>query len=154
MTEFTVRLATTADIAAVTSCVKSAYQHYIQRMGIPPAPTLEDYKSVIDNHPVWVAELTDGHLAGVLVLKPNPPDSMLLDNIAVHPHAQGKGIGKYLLDLAESEARKLGLEKITLYTHQLMRENLAIYSALGYVETERKTVQGYDRIYMEKRVVP
>jgi hypothetical protein len=35
-------------------------------------------------------------------------------------------------------------------THEAMTENQAIYARLGYVETGRRSEDGYRRIYMEK----
>jgi GNAT superfamily N-acetyltransferase len=70
----------------------------------------------------------------------------------VAPDRQGRGIGRTLLDFAEAEAVRCGWGTITLYTHALMVENLAIYAARGYVERERRREKGFDRVYMEKRV--
>ena len=57
-----------------------------------------------------------------------------------------------LLDFAEAEAARCGWETITLYTNALMIENIAIYAARGYVERERRTEKGFDRVYMDKRL--
>jgi ribosomal protein S18 acetylase RimI-like enzyme len=75
---------------------------------------------------------------------------MLLDNVAVRPECQGKGIGRCLLDLAEATAKGRGYVALDLYTHGRMTENMEMYKRLGYVETERKTEQGYNRVYMRK----
>lgn len=52
--------------------------------------------------------------------------------------------------VAEEEARRLRLATVTLYTNELMSENIELYKKLGYRETERKTEQGYQRVYMSK----
>ena len=145
-----IRIATISDVQGIAVCVKAAYQHYIDRIGKPPGPMLADYIKVIENHIVFVAEADD--IVGVLVLIQGS-GNILLDNIAVHPEQQGKGLGKYLINLAESEAVQRGFKKIQLYPHQVMTENFEIYKSMGYLETERKNVQGYDRIYMEKHLV-
>ncbi len=144
-----IRVATTSDLTGIADCVKAAYAHYVDRIGKPPGPMLDDYLEVVENHSVFVAEADD--IVGVLVLIQDS-GNMLLDNIAVHPEQQGKGLGKHLIDLAESEAAKRGFDKLQLYTHQSMTENYEMYNSLGYLETERKNVQGYDRIYMEKHL--
>ena len=142
-----IRLATTADATGIADCVKAAYEHYVDRIGKLPGPMLDDYLEMVEKHLVFVAE-ADG-IVGVLVLIQDS-GNMLLDNVAVHPAQQGKGLGKRLIDLAESEAAKRGFDRLQLYTHRSMTENYEMYSSLGYLETERKNVQGYDRIYMEK----
>ena len=62
----------------------------------------------------------------------------LLDNIAVRPDRQGRGYGRQLLNFAEAEAIRQGWNAITLYTHVLMVENIAIYTARGYAKRERR----------------
>jgi predicted N-acetyltransferase YhbS len=67
---------------------------------------LDDYAEVIRGHHVSVAEL-DGDVGGVLVLKVTD-EGFLLDNVAVDPRHHGKGVGRRLLELAESEAHRAG----------------------------------------------
>jgi GNAT superfamily N-acetyltransferase len=111
---------------------------------------LDDYAARIAAGQVWVQE-ESGAIDGILVLE-NGPDCFLLDNIAVRPGRQGRGIGRQLLDFAEAEAARLGWAAVTLYTNALMHDNIAIYTARGYVERERRREKGFDRVYMEKRV--
>ena len=131
-------------------CIDAAYRHYIPRMGKPPGQMLEDYAEVIRRHAVFVAEEA-GETAGVLVLV-ETESGLLLDNVAVHPAHQGKGLGRLLLERAESEARERGYAHLELYTHECMTENIAWYKRNGYAETVRKTEteHGYKRVYMRK----
>ncbi len=39
---------------------------------------------------------------------------------------------------------------LKLYTNEVMLENIAIYSHLGYVEVDRKTEDDYKRIFLRK----
>ena len=142
-----IRKAKTTDAIPIQRCVEAAYQHYIVRIGKPPGPMLDDYCKVIKQHTVYVAE--DSEVIGVLVLI-RTQSGILLDNIAVHPKHQGKGLGSRLVKFAESEARKQGYENLDLYTHEYMKENIKIYAALGYIETDRKIERGYNRVYMQK----
>lgn len=133
---------------AVRDVVHEAYRHYIARIGKPPGPMLDDYAQRIADAQTWVLEDAGG-IAGILVLE-ETADSLLLDNIAVAPGQQGKGVGRALLEFAEAEARRRGFTAIHLYTHELMTENLSLYSRIGYVETYRITEKGFDRVYMHK----
>ena len=65
---------------------------------------------------------------------------------------QGHGVGRRLIEFAESEARRLGHTELRLYTHVTMTENIALYSRLGFVETGRGREAGYDRVFMTKRL--
>jgi GNAT superfamily N-acetyltransferase len=135
---------------ALRDVVLIAYQHYVATIGRPPAPMLDDYAARIGAGQAWVFEDLGG-VAGVLILE-DGPDCFLLDNIAVRPDRQGLGIGRQLLDFAEAEAARCGWDAITLYTNALMVANIAIYSARGYVEYERRAEKGFERIYMRKRL--
>ena len=145
-----IRLATLADAGPVRSIVDAAYGHYIARIGKPPGPMLDDYTRRIADRQVWVLE-DDGPIVGILVLEQGP-HGVLLDNIAVLPERQGRGFGRALIEFAEAETRRRGFGEIHLYTHALMSENIALYRRIGFVETQRVTEKGYDRVYMTKRL--
>ncbi len=145
-----IRKAHAEEADALRDVVRSAYQHYVPVIGREPAPMLDDYPARIASGQAWVLEDSHG-LAGVLVLE-DGPDCFLLDNIAVRPDRQGSGFGRRLLDFAEAEAIRCGWDAITLYTNALMVQNIAIYAARGYVETERRREKGFKRVYMEKRL--
>ena len=108
-----------------------------------------DYAALLEVGEVWVAAAADGSVVGVLVLQPEA-ESLLLENVAVAPAAQGRGIGRALIAHAEQRARELGLPEVALYTNRLMTENLRLYPALGYVETGRRREDGYDRVFFRK----
>jgi GNAT superfamily N-acetyltransferase len=79
----------------------------------------------VARHPRGAA-VEDGKIAGFSILIPQP-GYLLLQNVAVLPAAQGRGIGARLLARAEEHARSLGLPEIQLYTNDAMTENLAYY---------------------------
>jgi GNAT superfamily N-acetyltransferase len=145
-----IRRARAAESDMVRDVVLSAYRRYVAVIGTEPGPMLDDYAALIAADQVWVLEDTAG-IAGALVLQ-DGPDCFLLDNVAIRPDRQGRGFGRLLLDFAEAEAARCGWETITLYTNALMIENIAIYAARGYVERERRTEKGFDRVYMDKRL--
>ena len=144
------RSATEGDAAAIASCVGAAYRRYIRRIGKRPGPMRADYRRVVRERDVLVAE-DDGKILGVLVLG-RDRKGFLLDNVAVHPAAQGRGIGRALLARAEAEAKRAGHRAIWLYTHERMSENRARYERIGYVEFSRRTEHGFPRVYLRKRL--
>src|SRR5689334_24286259 len=101
-----IRLAVPQEAAAVRDLVRSAYQHYVPRIGREPAPMTDDYVRRIADGQCWVL-IEDAALAGVLVLE-EQSDCFLLDNIAVAPDRQGQGHGRTLLDFAEAQAYRAG----------------------------------------------
>jgi ribosomal protein S18 acetylase RimI-like enzyme len=146
-----IRRAEPQDCAAVEAIVEAAYSVYVERIGKPPGPMLDDYIRLIDEGAVSVLEAPDRVLAALIVLLPKA-DHLLLDNIAVRPDHQGQGIGRRLITFAESEARRLGYGELRLYTHEKMTENIALYTRLGFRETGRGREAGYDRVFITKPV--
>jgi ribosomal protein S18 acetylase RimI-like enzyme len=115
-------------------------------MDQPPGPVQHDYAPEIAAGQVW---LVGRPPMAAIVLVP-AEDYLLVNNIAVHPSAQGQGIGRQLMDFAERQATTAGLGLLTLYTHETMVENIAFYTRLGYRETDRRTDDGFRRVFMEK----
>ena len=144
----TTRPARASEAAAVQRLVLDAYQHYPPRIGVTPAPMTADYTALVAGGHVHVAE-QDGELVGVLVLAPHP-DHLRIENVAVVPAAQGRGIGTTLLAVAEREAADRGLPELRLFTHERMTENIAYYSRQGYVETHRTDDGGFHRVHFAK----
>jgi ribosomal protein S18 acetylase RimI-like enzyme len=141
-----VRQANAADLDAIHAIIQAAYAKYLTQMPKPPAPVLRDYRGYVEAGTVWV---TGNPITGLISLTP-AGDSLLIENIAVHPAAQGTGLGGRLMQFAEQQATQRNLPRLTLYTHEVMTENQAIYAHLGYREVERRAEDGYRRIYMEK----
>ena len=146
----TIREAVLSDLDGVRDCARQAYALYVPRMGKEPAPMVADFEVQIRAGRLHVAEL-DGEVAGFVVFYPRG-DHFHVENVAVLPSAQGKGIGKALLGLAEDEARRLGLPAVELYTNVKMVENQAFYPALGYLETDRREEDGFSRVFYRKEL--
>ena len=148
MADIALRPALPADAPGVAACVCEAYVHYIERIGRQPGPMLEDYARVIAEAMVHVASHGD-LVVGAIVLK-TTDEGFYLDNVAVRPSVRGIGVGRMLLQLAESEAGRLGYTSLYLATHELMVENRALYSRIGYVEYDHRVVNGFPRVFFRK----
>ena len=140
------RQATPADLPRVREVIAAAYAKYLTRMDRPPAPMLRDYTGPAEQGLVWVV---GDPVVGLVSLTPEP-DSLLIENIAVHPDAQGAGLGRRLLEFAEQEAARHRLSQVSLYTNEVMTESQAVYARLGYREVRRATDHGYRRIFLAK----
>jgi len=133
----------------VAELVGAAYGHYVPRIGRLPSPMREDYAEVIRTRAVTIAERADS-VIGVIVLAVTD-EGFLIENVAVHPSHQRRGIGKALLQFAEAEAQQAGFDSIYLYTHEKMSENRALYASLGYEQYER-AVNDAPRVFMKKQL--
>jgi ribosomal protein S18 acetylase RimI-like enzyme len=131
--------------------VRAAYEGYVERLDGPPRPMLDDYAAVVRRARVTVAE-RDGEIAGLVVLDVDD-EGFVVDNVAVAPAHQGRGVGRALLEHAEAAAREAGFESIHLYTHEKMTENQALYARVGYVEYARRQHGSHRLVYLRKRLV-
>lgn len=147
-----IRKAGQPDLIAVAACVDAAFQPYVTVVGKPPAPMVADYALLIGRGSVHLLE-EEGALLGVIVLEPCA-DHLFVETLAVPPEHQRKGAGSRLMRFAETEARRFGLPEIRLYTHEAMTGSIAFYRALGFTESERRTEDGYARIYLTSPVAP
>ena len=145
-----IRAACAADVLAIREIVEQAYRHYIPRIGKQPGPMLDDYAARVAEGVVRVIA-EESIIAGIIVLLPRP-EYLLLDNIAVAPGRQGSGLGRRLLSFAEAEAVRCGYREIRLYTHQTMTENQRLYAAIGYEVIGHGTEDGFERVFMHKRL--
>src|SRR5215472_1018282 len=124
------RRATADDLPAIRAVIDAAYARYLTRMDKPPAPMLRDYGPSVEDGTTWV---TGSPIMAVLTLY-RREDHLLIENIAVHPGAQGRGLGRDLLVFAEREAIRRGLTRMALVTHEVMTENHVIYNHSGSTE--------------------
>jgi GNAT superfamily N-acetyltransferase len=88
-------------------------------------------------------------VVGAIVLKLTD-EGFYVDNVSVRPAVKGQGVGRLLLELAETEARRQGYTSIYLATHERMTENRSLYSRIGYVEYAHRVVNGFPRVFFRK----
>jgi ribosomal protein S18 acetylase RimI-like enzyme len=143
-----IRPAILDDLDAVQSCAEQAYALYVPRMGRNPAPMVADFGAQISAGHVHVIEV-DGAVAGFIVLYPRG-DHIHVENVAILPAVQGRGIGRALLAFAEDDAKRRGLAALELYTNAKMTENQTFYPRLGYTETGRHEEDGFARVFYRK----
>lgn len=145
-----IRPARAGDRAAVERVARAAYAVYVPRIGRAPAPMLADFAAAIAAGRVWVA---GAPVAGYAVAYPRG-DHWHLENVAVAPAAQGRGLGHALIAHVEALAARAGARAIELYTNAAMTENLALYPRLGYARTGRRVEDGFDRVFFRKALAP
>ena len=119
----------------IAEIVQAAYGPWVERIGGKPRPMTADYSEVVRAKDVFVIE-RDHEIAGLIVLD-ETDQGFEVDNVAVAPEHRGCGAGRMLLEHAEAEARRRGLDAVHLLAHEKMSENLALYDRIGYVEYGR-----------------
>ena len=130
------RLAMVDDLGTVQALTGAAYAPYTALLGYPPLPATEDHRPRVEAGQVHLAEVA-GTVVGLLVLERHPDHAMIY-SVAFLPECQGEGHGLALLRLAEEEARSWGAPELRLYTNALMKRNIGLYAAIGFLETGRR----------------
>ncbi|MDL2401521.1 GNAT family N-acetyltransferase [Rhizobium mayense] len=95
------------------------------------------------NEIAYVA-LDGDRLAGCIFCRLEP-SSLYIGKLAVLPAAQGKGIGRRLLKLAETTAQELGLDVLQLETRIELVGNHATFAKWGFAKTAESRHAGFDR---------
>ena len=109
-----------------------------------------DYdRAVVEHIDLWEE---DGEPLALIEVIP-AVNHLLIENIAVRPDQQGKGLGDKLLHHAEGLARSLGFDETQLYTNAAFASNVSFYSRRGYQEYRRATiVPGSVTVFMRKSI--
>src|SRR3569623_1485025 len=75
-----------------------------------------------------------------------------IENIAVLPEAQGRGLGRRLLAHAETLAREANQPQTRLLTNAAFADNVALYKRTGYVIDREEPFMNGITVYMCKEL--
>lgn len=145
-----VRQAVASDAPAIRELTRAAYAKWVAVIGREPKPMTADYDEALRKHRIDLLSL-DGELAA-LVETIAEPDHLLVENVAVAPGFQGRGLGRHLMAHAEQLAVALGYGQIRLYTNKLFAENVQLYGRLGYRVDREEVLAGGTAVHMSKLI--
>ncbi|UCF15670.1 MAG: GNAT family N-acetyltransferase [Phycisphaerales bacterium] len=131
------RRASNRDREEITGLVYNVLEEY----GLKPDPGATD-ADLLDIEQSYFARggvffvLEDRHceIIGAYGLYPLENQMCELRKMYLHKSHRGTGLGKFLLDNALAQARKLGFTKVTLETASVLEEAIALYESYGFVE--------------------
>ena len=144
------RLAGPGDAAAIRDLTRAADAKWVPLIGREPKPMGADYAAAVRAHRFDLLEV-DGVLTG-LVETIAAADHLLIENVAVAPAFQGRGLGRRLLARAEAVAASGGISEMRLYTNRMFLENIALYRRIGYAVLGEEDVGVGVVVHMGKRV--
>ncbi len=127
---------------------REAYAKWVPVIGREPMPMKADYEEAVRQHRIDLAFL-DGGLAA-LIQTIDKGDHLVIENVAVAPAFQGRGLGRYLLAHAEQVARELGYAEVRLYTNKMFEANVRLYLGFGYRIDRQETSSLGVTVYMSK----
>ena len=144
------RPAEPADAAAIRDIVRAAYAKWVPVIGREPLPMRADYDNAVAEHPFDLA-VEDGGIVGMIETM-LADDHLWIENVCVSPQAQGRGIGRLLLDLAERKAIEAGRAELRLLTNGAFEANVSFYKRHGYTIDHEEPFMNGVTVYMSKRL--
>jgi ribosomal protein S18 acetylase RimI-like enzyme len=145
-----IRQAMATDAAAIRELTRTAYAKWVPLIGREPKPMTADYDAALRDHRFDL--LYVGGSLAALIETIREADHLLVENVAVSPEFQGRGLGRRLMARAETLAKSMGFGEVRLYTNQRFAENIALYRRLGYrIDREEGLPVGVV-IHMSKRL--
>jgi GNAT superfamily N-acetyltransferase len=148
--DWTIRRAGDADVEAIRDLTRLAYAKWVPLIGREPKPMLADYAAAVRRHWIDLIDI-DGGLVALIETIP-AADHLLIENVAVAPDHQGRGLGQALMAHAERLAAQLGVGEIRLYTNRRFAANVALYLRLGYSIDREEVFKGGIVAHMSKRI--
>jgi ribosomal protein S18 acetylase RimI-like enzyme len=144
------RPAEPADAVAIRDIVRAAYAKWVPMIGREPLPMRADYDKAVAEHPFELA-VAEGRIVGMIETL-LADDHLWIENVCVAPEAQGRGIGRLLLERAERKAFEAGQSELRLLTNGAFEANVSLYKRHGYVIDREEPFMGGMTVYMSKRL--
>ena len=133
--------------------IRASFAYMEGRIDPPSSAIRLTVESLAEKARVEIAYAVEneGRLAGCIFLRPEA-DCLYVGKLAVLPSAQGKGIGRRLLAIAEKTAYYLGLPTLRLETRIELVGNHSTFAAWGFAKTAEKSHPGFTRVtFIEMR---
>jgi DNA-binding MarR family transcriptional regulator/GNAT superfamily N-acetyltransferase len=100
----------------------------------------------------FIVAMSDGLPIGCVGLKGSGGGVAEIKRLWVAPSARGLGLGRRLMDAAESAARELSIKVLRLDTNSALPEARQLYRSSGWTEIERFNDDPYPDLFFEKRL--
>jgi len=132
-----IREAITEDLQSVLRIYREAGLATRGDLDIAGAVATHSRIKTYPNYRVYVAE-TEGQIVGTfeLLIMDNLANggapSGIVEDVAVLPSFQGRGVGKQMMDFALNLCRDHGCYKMTLSSNEIRSDAHAFYEALGF----------------------
>ena len=132
----------------VRELVRLAYARWVPIIGREPRPMQADYARAVLEHRIDL--LVEGGALVALIETDMRSDHLWIENIAVHPDHQGRGIGTRLVAHAARLARAEGRRELQLLTNAAFLANVRLYERLGFVTWKTEPWRQSTTLYMRR----
>ena len=130
----TIRSATVRDSDTIGLILKKILAEY--NIQLPENYSFADIEKLeevyIDSGGEFIVLLKDRHIIGFFGLLPADDNQVELKRLYLTAVERGRGLGKYLLEMALSRAKEDGYHRIYLETTSKFKEAVALYRKYGF----------------------
>ena len=137
ITEIEIREATDKDLSSILSLYSQPDMDNGQVLSIAQSQKLFDRIKSYPDYKIYAAE-TRGKIVGTftLLIMDNiahmGAPSGIIEDVAVEPECQGKGIGRRMMEFAMDLCRKKGCYKLALSSNLKRKDAHSFYESLGF----------------------
>jgi DNA-binding MarR family transcriptional regulator/ribosomal protein S18 acetylase RimI-like enzyme len=111
-----------------------------------------DAEDMLRPRGAFIVAISDGLPVGCVGLKGTGSELGEIKRLWVAPAARGLGLGRRLLETAESAAREISIRVLRLDTNSALPEASQLYRSSGWTEIERFNDDPYPDLFFEKRL--
>ncbi|VIO73648.1 bifunctional helix-turn-helix transcriptional regulator/GNAT family N-acetyltransferase [Bradyrhizobium ivorense] len=111
-----------------------------------------DAKDMVRPRGAFIVAMSDGLPIGCVGLKGGAGEFAEIKRLWVAPATRGLGLGRRLMDAAETAARELGIAVLRLDTNSALAEAGQLYRRSGWSEIPRFNDDPYPDLFFEKRL--
>jgi len=131
-----IRIATVDEAATVTGVINRAFvvEAFFK---IGDRTSREDVVGLMRDRGEFLLAEEDGRAAGCVFVQAKG-DVGYFGMLSVEPGLQGKGLGRFLINAAESRLREIGCRAVEIEIVNLRQELPPLYEKFGYARTEER----------------
>jgi len=147
MQKITYRRAQTADSEAITDILKGTFEEY--EINLPAGYTFSDIEKLEEEYLNAAGEfiilIKAQMIIGFFALLPSTNNQVELKRLYLTANERGRGLGKYLLNLAIKTAKQAGYDRMHLETTSKFFQAVALYRQSGFIDNAgAKLASGHD----------
>ncbi len=130
--------------------MRAAYAKWVPVIGRELLPMRADYDKALREHQFELA-IEGGRIVGLIETMAHD-DHIWIENVAMAPEAQGRGIGEMLLESAERKAVETGCRELRLLTNGAFEANVRLYRGHGHTIDREEPLMNGTTVYVSKRL--
>jgi len=147
MQNITCRSAQNSDSEVIKNILKEAFEEY--EINLPAGYSFSDIENLeeeyLNSSGEFMVLIKEQNIIGFFALLPSPNNQVELKRLYLTANERGRGLGKYLLNLAIITAKQSGYDRMHLETTSKFVEAVGLYRKFGFIKNAgAKLAPGHD----------